>query len=47
MTVEYAPGHVSYGQTRDDYRCVWFKGASKESGDFAEHLLQAYTPPQK
>lgn len=27
------------------YRCVWFKGASREQGTFAEDTLVKFTPP--
>lgn len=26
-----------------DYHCSWFRGATKETGWFKEHELQAYT----
>lgn len=34
-------------ETLDDgkYRCVWFKGASRELGVFKENTLKTYVPP--
>jgi Uncharacterized small protein len=31
----------------DGYKCEWFKGASKEWGNFAEETLQEYVAPKK
>lgn len=31
---------------KGDYRCTWFKGASKEQAGFQAHELQAWTPPK-
>jgi uncharacterized protein YodC (DUF2158 family) len=49
MTIDNVPGDLIYdgGPKRRDYHTRWFKGASKESGDFAEHLLDKYEPPAK
>ncbi|MGO8184384.1 YodC family protein [Rhizobium leguminosarum] len=30
--------------TTTRYRCVWFKGASREQGVFSEDSLQTYVP---
>jgi uncharacterized protein YodC (DUF2158 family) len=49
MTVDGVPGDrkSTYSpDKRDDYLCIWFKGASREQGPFAEYLLPTYTPPQ-
>lgn len=46
MTVAEIPD-ASRGFRPDEYYCVWFRGATRESGYFAEHLLQRYTPPEK
>lgn len=29
------------------YRCVWFKGASREAANFEGHTLKPYAPPSK
>jgi uncharacterized protein YodC (DUF2158 family) len=29
----------------DRYRCVWFKGASREQGVFSEDTLSVFIPP--
>jgi uncharacterized protein YodC (DUF2158 family) len=49
MTVDHAPSDVSgfNGEEYGDYKCIWFKGATRDSARFAEHLLEAYTPPKK
>jgi uncharacterized protein YodC (DUF2158 family) len=48
MTVDELPTDPDYmGKPRGDYRTRWFKGASQERGDFAEHLLDKYAPPAK
>lgn len=48
MTVDGVPGEVgSSGYARETYSTIWFKGASKETGNFAEHLLDKYVPPAK
>ena len=48
MTVDWTPSDPdSIGRPHGDYRCIWFKGATKESGRFDEHLLEAYQPPKK
>lgn len=47
MTIDTIPGDGNYGPGKDSYHCKWFKGASKESGYFGEHLLQAYVAPAK
>lgn len=49
MTVDQVPGDPNssgLGQYTD-YRCEWFRGATKEHGMFGEHLLQKYEPPKK
>ncbi|RDE05708.1 YodC family protein [Sphingomonas aracearum] len=47
MTVDEVPGETPDGRTRKTYLCRWFKGATADSGNYAEHLLQKYTPPAK
>lgn len=50
MTIDEVPGEDTRSyphKTRTDYACRWFKGASKEHGDFQEHLLETYTAPTK
>ena len=48
MTIDAVPGDVKFlNERRVDYYTRWFKGASKDHGDFAEHLLEKYAPPQK
>jgi uncharacterized protein YodC (DUF2158 family) len=48
MTIDSVPGDVLFlNDKRRDYHTRWFKGASKDGGDFAEHLLEAYVPPKK
>lgn len=32
---------------QNKYQCVWFKGASRESGYFTEDSLKSYVAPQK
>lgn len=48
MTVDRVPGDStgSGASVHQDYRCVWFKGASRESGMFGEHLIEGFTPPK-
>jgi len=47
MTVRHVPGKQSanYGHEKDQYLCEWFKGATRDKGNFEEHVLQAFTPP--
>lgn len=49
MTVDKVPGDPKgYGSaTYDEYHCEWFKGATSQRGEFAEHLLAKYEPPKK
>lgn len=50
MTVVASPGEVisEYNtKIREDYHCIWFKGASDQKGNFKEHVLVSYTPPSK
>lgn len=47
MTVDSVPGEQAYRKKDDEYLCIWFKGASKENGSFADHLLKVFTPPAK
>ncbi len=49
MTVEKVPGDKQdyTSSPFTEYRCEWFKGASAQNGTFAEHVLDAYTPPAK
>ena len=47
MTVDRVPAEDGLGAYADEYLCVWFKGASRETGHFNEHALQVYTPPKK
>lgn len=47
MTVEEIPDEERKYNHPDKYHCVWFKGASMESGYFADHTLQPYVPPKK
>lgn len=49
MTVDKVPGDPIYegsGTKAKEYHCEWFKGATAQHGDFAEHLLVAYEPPK-
>ena len=48
MTVDKVPGDPKYdgaSAKTNEYHCEWFKGATAQNGDFAEHLLEAYVPP--
>jgi uncharacterized protein YodC (DUF2158 family) len=49
MTVNKVPGEEAYPGSREltIYECNWFRGASSESGGFAEHLLKGYEAPKK
>lgn len=40
MTVE------QWSERHDKFQCVWFKGASRESGYFIENTLQTYVAPK-
>jgi uncharacterized protein YodC (DUF2158 family) len=48
MTVNECPSDINEynGRPKGIYNCVWFKGATKESGNFDEHLLQAFVKPK-
>jgi uncharacterized protein YodC (DUF2158 family) len=45
MTVDKVPGET--GWSSNGYYCRWFKGATADSGTYAEHLLKEYVPPAK
>lgn len=48
MTVDRVPGETegSYTSTKlRDYDCMWFKGASRDTGLFGEHMLQPFVSP--
>ena len=47
MTVDGCPSDINQynGQRVGIYHCVWFKGATKDQGNFEEHLLQAFVKP--
>lgn len=49
MTVDKVPGDTrDYGvDPIKEYHCEWFKGATAQRGNFAEHLLDKYVPPKK
>ena len=48
MTVEEVPSKLTYsGQPQGYYETVWFKGASKQTGRFEEHVLEKFIPPAK
>ena len=47
MTVDEVPGQATFLEPREDYKCVWFKGATRDQSAFAEHLLQPYVAPAK
>lgn len=50
MTVDQVIGEQSSDfpfDTRKDYRCEWFKGATANHGSYGEHLLQVFVPPAK
>ena len=50
MTIHKAPGDaadVYPHRPLEEYHCVWFKGANKEFGFFAEHVLQPFVKPAK
>ncbi|WP_408904202.1 YodC family protein [Pararoseomonas sp. SCSIO 73927] len=48
MTIESSPGEYlpSRAENATKYKCVWFKGATRDQSEFAEHLLQVWTPPK-
>lgn len=53
MTVDKVPGDVkssgilsAYDEKYTEYRCEWFKGATKHHGLFGQHL-EKYVPPKK
>ncbi len=37
----------NWHQGQEKYQCVWFKGASRESGYFSEETLKTYVAPSK
>lgn len=47
MTIDRLPGEVGefFSQSKTDYHCTWFKGATRDEGNFGEHLLRAFVPP--
>jgi uncharacterized protein YodC (DUF2158 family) len=46
MTIDQLPGdHGAY--KGDEYRCVWFKGATSQYDFYGEHLLENYVPLAK
>lgn len=48
MTVEGLPGERIHARhAPGNYWCTWFKGATRDSGGFPEHIIQAYVPPSK
>lgn len=48
MTIRHAPGEKGeYHHQPDQYFCEWFKGATRDNGNFHEHVLQSYQPPKK
>ena len=48
MTVEGIPGvKANYSQQPNDYWCTWFKGATRDSDGFPEHVLKSYVAPSK
>ena len=48
MTIEAVPGeNADYRQKNLEYWCTWFKGATRDSDGFPEHVLQLYTLPSK
>lgn len=50
MTVYKAPGEDAESYPHkplENYHCIWFKGANKEQGFFAEHVLQIFVKPTK
>jgi uncharacterized protein YodC (DUF2158 family) len=48
MTVDKVPGEQKqFGGPYTEYHCEWFKGATAQHGEFAEHLLEKYVPPKK
>jgi uncharacterized protein YodC (DUF2158 family) len=47
MTVEHVPGERHSFGIFSEYHCRWFRGASQESGQFPEHLLDKFEPPKK
>lgn len=48
MTVDSCPSEINSfnGRERGTYSCVWFKGATKDAGNFEEHLLQEFVKPK-
>lgn len=49
MTVRHSPASQKgeYQHKIDEYFCEWFKGATRDQGNFHEHVLQAYVAPAK
>ena len=49
MVVRHAPAEKKgeYHHKEDEYYCEWFKGATRDQGNFQEHVLQAYVAPAK
>lgn len=51
MTVHKAPGDPADAYPHrpmvGEYHCIWFKGANKEQGIFAEHTLLPFVKPSK
>lgn len=50
MTIDQAPGDKSKDFPYDKlsvYRCIWFKGATADDGQYGEHAIETYTPPKK
>ena len=47
MTIDGLPGESKTYAATGDYGCLWFKGANKERGAFAEHVLEPYAKPSK
>ena len=48
MTVDETPSDLDYNdRPQGYYETIWFKGASKETGRFKEHLLEKYAAPAK
>jgi uncharacterized protein YodC (DUF2158 family) len=46
MTVDDVPStQDTVGRPKGYYETKWFRGASKESGRFNEHLLKKFEPP--
>jgi uncharacterized protein YodC (DUF2158 family) len=48
MTVRFTPDDdADYPHEDGQYLCEWFKGASRDKGNFEEHVLQSFVAPMK